>query len=199
MKLLPPKLSETVRSSSFLEKALLLGATAALTGFLVPEITARMADRRLKQQTVFQAGIARQDKIIDAQAAFYDRFADLVWEFHLLHVDVSFRRFLNDQEKYQQAVDRYATRSAELLGRLRAEISKGKRLMENEGHQALLRLFENELLPKDAALEKLIGQGGEATAESWRAHHQGMMGPVRASIDQTLDILATQMKLRAEG
>jgi hypothetical protein len=197
MKFIPANLVETVKSSSFIEKALLLLATGGLTGVLVPEISARMASDRSREQLIFQTDLARQDKIIEAQAAFYDRFADLIWEFHLLHINVSFRRLLAADAKYQAAVDSYTARSAELLGRIRAEISKGGRLMGPRGAQVLLEFYNARLLSQDMQLEKLILSPGEESLPDWRRHHQAVLVDSAAAIDQTLAVLAAEMSLQA--
>lgn len=198
MKIVPARLGEAVKSPSFIEKSLLLLATAALTGILVPEISSRMAHDRTKEQLNLEAGLARQDKIIEAQSALYDRVADLVWEFHLLNVNVSFRRFLDDPAKYAEAVDRYAKESAGLLGRIRAEISKSRRLAGPAGYGLLLQLYEKELLPRDAILEALIAQK-EPDRPAWQTHHQAMLSTVLTAIDSTLEKLAAEMTLTAPG
>ena len=197
MKFIPANLGAAVKSPSFIEKSLLLLGTAGLTGLLVPEISSRMAVDRGREQLVFQTELARQDKILDAQAAYYDRFAELIWEFQLLHVEVSFRRFLHDPAKYQEAVNRYTSRASELLGRLRAEISKGRRLMGTNGYQTLLDLYQNELLPRDAKLENLIQKPDDGSLKQWHEHHAIMMGSFVLAIDSALDSLAKEMNLSA--
>lgn len=197
MKFIPANLAETVKSSSFIEKSLLLLATGGLTGVLVPEISARIASDRSREQLIFQTDLARQDKIIEAQAAFYDRFSDLIWEFQLLHINVSFRRLLAVDAKYQAAVDSYTAKSAELLGRIRAEISKGGRLMGQRGAQVLLEFYNSRLLSQDAQLEKLILSPGDESLPDWRRHHDAVLVGTGTAIDEVLGVLAAEMSLQA--
>jgi len=166
-------------------------------GLLVPEISARIASDRSREQLVFQTDLARQDKIIEAQAAFYDRFADILWEFQLLHINVSFRRLLAADAKYQAAVDSYTAKSAELLGRIRAEISKGGRLMGQRGARLLLDFYNSTLLHRDVELEKLIQLPGDESLPEWRRHHDKVLAGTGTAIDEVLAVLATEMSLQA--
>lgn len=163
------------------------------------EITfsARIASDRSREQLVFQTDLARQDKIIEAQAAFYDRFADILWEFQLLHINVSFRRLLAADAKYQAAVDSYTAKSAELLGRIRAEISKGGRLMGQRGARLLLDFYNSTLLHRDVELEKLIQLPGDESLPEWRRHHDKVLAGTGTAIDEVLAVLATEMSLQA--
>ena len=55
-------------NESFLEKVLLLLLTGVLTGLLVPEVAARVAESRYRRQKVFEAELQRQTNILSAQA-----------------------------------------------------------------------------------------------------------------------------------
>lgn len=62
-------------SQDFIEKALLLLITAALTGFLIPYILKIIDERR-----------ARQAKIIEAQSMFLDEISRLLWKWRYMFI-----------------------------------------------------------------------------------------------------------------
>jgi hypothetical protein len=59
-------------TEGFLEKIAILLLTALLTGFLVPYVLKRVDEAKSVQQKIFEADLARQAKIIEAQSKFLD-------------------------------------------------------------------------------------------------------------------------------
>ena len=68
-------------NADFVEKLVLLFLTAGLTGFLVPLLFRRIDERKHRQQKLYEADLARQAKIIDAQVKLIEDLAELVWDY----------------------------------------------------------------------------------------------------------------------
>ena len=102
-------------SQDFLEKVGLLVLTALVTGFGVPFILKRIDERKARDQKRFDADLARQAKLIDAQVTLIEDFARLVWEFQLSLINVTFYRGMNP-DVYDRVRQSYDERSAMMLG-----------------------------------------------------------------------------------
>lgn len=113
--------------------------TAALTGLLVPVIKARLDERRYRDQKVFESELARQGKIIDAQAAILDDLSELFSGFLLRALALTYyaeRRNAAQLEetrnqynaKLDEAWKQYDDEAWRFYARLRVDTSKVQRL-----------------------------------------------------------------------
>lgn len=191
-------------SQNFRESAILLVLTASLSGFLVPYILKKVDERKLKEQKIiddrklreqkeFEAELARQNKVIEAQAQLLDNLVQLLWEFHLLVLAVSYHRVNRDQEKYEAAVEEYAENAWDYFGKIRTEISKAARLTSNETYQTLLNFYTESLMKLDVRLATLIRK--EAPHEEWKTHHDLVFQTLASQVDQIVSLLAEELRL----
>jgi len=96
---------QTLSSQSFIQSFLVLLATALLTGLLVPFVKANMDERKLRQQKLFEADLARQGKVIEAQVELLENMAQMLWDFKLLALEVSYyKTYGQDQTKYKASL-----------------------------------------------------------------------------------------------
>ncbi len=134
------------------QSLILLLVTAALTGLLVPTVKDLVDQRRLAKQSVFEDGrlraqkqfeaeLARQTRIIDAQAELLDELASLSWAFEKLVLRVTFYGAGGDYKKFAAALQAFDTDSWGLLANLLAATSKARRLAPSEAHQRLQGLY----------------------------------------------------------
>jgi hypothetical protein len=151
-------------SGSFAENLILLLIAISLTGFLIPLLLKRIDAHREDSQTRMQAELARQDKVIDAQAAVLDTLAGLLWDYQRLAAEVLAAQSarLGRPEQRTEAVRAYDTEAAALLGKLRAAISTLLRLAPRANYEEVLRLFTDTLLPFDDCLGELMRQEASA-------------------------------------
>ncbi len=187
------KLSDFFKSTSFLEKALLLLLTAGLSGLLIPLITSEVAHRNMKEQKQLEAQLARQASVIEAQVQLLETLADLLWEYQLLAIDVSYYRFAKDENLYRAAAKKYDNRSASLLSRIRAEISKSLRLSAPQMYERLKGLYNKELLGLDLRLRNLM----EGHKNDWSAFNQYAVWELSETVDNVLNDLAADLELKA--
>ena len=188
---------QLLKTPAFLEKLLLLLATALLSGLLVPEISARLADTRNKQQKLFEADIQRQRDIISAQSELLKNLAKQLWEFQLSNINVSFYKTSGNETAFEAAAAKYQARSGELLGQIRAELSNARRLTSPAMHDRLTQLYFKTILPVDSGVEALIARGPAATRDDWLQQHTTSFGTAQKAIDDVLRDLAVEFNLAA--
>ena len=92
---------------SFLKNLVLSLVLLGVSSLLIPAVLKQIDDRRAIDQQRYQDQLARQDKILDAQAALLDTMASDFWTYEVAASDVVISR--NEQpgrdEWHQQAVD----------------------------------------------------------------------------------------------
>ena len=191
-------------SQSFLEGVTLLALTAGTSGFLVPYILKQIDARKLREQKLldefrfreqkeFDANLARQNKIIDAQAQLLDTLSQLLWEFHLLSLSVSYYKVNQEQEKYEIAFKEYDEKVWMYFGKIRSEISKAVRLTSSDVYQALLNFYITWLIHTDVKLVTLTRK--DASCEEWKIHHKFVFQSLTNEIDEIISLLAEELKL----
>jgi len=185
---------ELLKSRAFLEKVILLIVTAGLSGLFIPVITANIAHRRLQEQKLFEAELARQTKVIDAQVQLLEKLAELLWEYQLLAIDVSYYRFVKDQNLYAAASKKYEEKAGTILSKIRAEISKSLRLTSIEMYQKLKNLYYKELLGLDLRLRNLV----DGHDNKWTEFNKYAVGELSEIVDTILNDLAKELKLKSE-
>ena len=183
-----------IKSQAFLEKIVLLVAAAGLSGLLVPVITAKIANTRLQEQKLFEAELARQTKVIDAQVQLLEQLAELLWEYQLLAIDVSYYHFAKDQNLYTTASKKYEEKAGTILCKIRAEISKSLRLTSPQMYQKLKNLYYKELLGLDLRVRNLV----DGHDNKWAEFNNYAVRELSEIVDIILNDLARELKLRSE-
>ncbi|MDJ0678025.1 MAG: hypothetical protein QNJ36_22025 [Calothrix sp. MO_167.B42] len=194
-------------SQDFLEKFLLLLLTASLSGFLIPYVLKQVDARKLREQNieeerkfrekrVFEAYIARQTKIIEAQSQLLENLAKELWEFELLAISVSYYKSHNKEEKYKTAWQEYDDKAWTYFGTIRSQISKASYLSSSETHRALINLYKNILIKLDSDLVHLVEN--DADILEWKKHHNSVQQSIGETTDQVLDLLANELRLSQE-
>lgn len=139
-------------SPEFRENVLLLLISAVLTGIVIPIVLKIRDDRKFREQKIFEAELARQVKVIDAQAAFLETFSSLLCEYQFLALSVAYYFLENNWERYVAASDTYDAKSWDYLAKIRGEITKAKRLLPPALHDDLVTFFEDILIASDAKI-----------------------------------------------
>lgn len=188
--------AEMSLSADLIEKVLLLLLTAGLTGLVAPLVVGRINEQRKRTQTVFEAGLARQQRIIDAQVALLEALCRLLWQYQLLLVAVPYWRQFPQRERYPAALAEYEQSSAQLLGQIRAEISKSIRLTPEPMYRELRLFYEEDLLPLDLRLIELAS-GNKLDSEGWPEFHRLVLVGLAEQIDGLIDRLAGDLGLKA--
>ena len=94
--------------NELLQNLILLVATALLTGLLVPYINSKIADNKFRKQKLFEAEIARQNKIIDSQDELLSELEKLLNTFKVNAVAVAWHKIKSkDNKLYQKSRHQY--------------------------------------------------------------------------------------------
>jgi hypothetical protein len=198
-----------VLSQDFIEKIILLAATAALTGFLVPYVLKIIDARKVKEQKeldgrkareqkYFEAELTRQAKVIESQVQLLDNLTQAVWEFQLLTIAVSYYEPLQDEDLYLAALKKYDEDVANILVRIRTEISKSLRLAPPSTYTALSELYYKDLLPLDQRLRALIEKRAAKTnaRKEWHEFNRFAVFELSERVDAAINNLAKDLGLK---
>jgi hypothetical protein len=175
----------------FFGKIVLLLIAALVTGYAVPMILKRVDERKLKAQKIFEADLTRQQKVIDAQAQLLDNLSQLLWTFQLSAIEVTYYHGRNDSALYDKALHKYEENAGNVLGKVRAEISKALRLTSAETYTELKELYYDGLLTLDIRLRDLI----EGQANDWVEFNQYAVYEFADRVDNVLRNLADELRL----
>ena len=181
-------------SADLIEKVLLLLLTAGLTGLVAPLVVGRINEQRKRTQTVVEVELARQQRIVDAQVALLEALCRLLWQYQLLLVAVPYWRQFPQRERYAEALAAYEQASGELLGQIRAEISKSIRLTPEPMYEELRRYYEQDLLSLDLQLIKLAN--GDLDPDGWPGFQRYVLVVLAKQTDDLINRLAGDLGLK---
>jgi hypothetical protein len=196
-------LVDALTSESFVEAVLVLVIAAVLTGLLVPFVKARMDERKLREQQLFEARLARQNRILESQAALLESLAQTLWELRMLMMEVAFHRVERPDERYQTALAAYEDKAWDLFAKFRTEISEARRLTSAKTHTNLRNLYYQTLIPLDQKLYELLrldlaeedGQRNASADAEWKRFYDHMFGDITDTIDGALNDVAEELRL----
>lgn len=157
---------EIVCSTAFIEKVVLLFLTALLTGILVPYINAKINDRKLRNQKLFEAELIRQNKLIESQNDLLIQLEKLAHQFHQLIVSVAWYKVGEpNEERYNTNRNEYEKHYWQFETEISTEIAKAHRLVSVQAHKQLVN-FHEYLEQIDIQLVKLAKQN--KPDEEWK-------------------------------
>ena len=185
---------DVLTSREFLQGLFLLVATAGLTGLLVPVIKGRLDDRKYRDQKKFESELSRQEKVIDAQAALLKDASEVMWSFYLLSLKVTWYAASGNEERFDAAWQEWDEESWLLFGRLRAEISKARRLTSPTIHAELLNVHDFWFRRFSLELEGMVRRRNLGTGESVDFHNRTYRENTQL-IDDALTHLAEELRL----
>jgi hypothetical protein len=185
---------DVLTSTEFLQGLFLLVVTAVLTGLLVPVIKGRLDDRKYRDQKVFESELSRQEKVIDAQAALLKDASEAMWSFYLLSLKVTWYAASGNEERFDAAWQEWDEESWLLFGRLRAEISKARRLTSPAVHAELLNVHDTWFRRFSLELEGMVRRRDIGTGESVDFHNRTYRENTKL-IDDVLTRLAEELRL----
>jgi hypothetical protein len=190
-------------SQGFIETIVTLLVTALVTGFLIPYLLKKIDERKLRQQKEvderklreqkeFEAALARQGKVIEAQVQLLEKLTELLWEYQLLAIAVTYYHSYSDQKLYAAALERYHANVGSVLGKIRAEISKSLRLASLDTYQELKKLYYDHLINLDLRLRQLV----EGAKADWHGVNQFAVFELSNIVDAALNKLAQELLLK---
>jgi hypothetical protein len=119
-------------SQGFIEKIVIVVLTALLARFIVPYVLKLVDEAKDKRQKKFEADLARQGKIIEAQSELIDDITKTLWEWRYLSIKVSYYGVGRKKSLYTAAQKDYEARIWDVLSALRFQITKSRRLVSED-------------------------------------------------------------------
>lgn len=189
----------------FTQQVILLILTAVLSTFLIPLIfrwidqprEERQKNRehhRHLEQKRFEADLARQSKIIDAQVAFLDDISQQLWRFRYLAMALSYYYPDENPERYQEAVKTYDLESWDIFNHVRESVSKSRRLVSENAYQKLVEFYEKKMVPFDREKVKQV-------IRTNKGHHelnQYIFHEFTPDIDNIIYFLSEELQLTSK-
>lgn len=183
---------------SFLQQLILLCLTALISGLGIPYVMKVVEDRKLRRQKQFEADLARQSRLIEAQSKLLDDLTELLWKWRYLAKSVVYYRARNDRERYESARKQYEETVWGLLNEFRTEISRSRRLVSESAFKDLDALYDYVVHDLDLKISDLMAQDGPQIQEEFRKMADRFSREVSAKLDQALDDLAAELHLKAK-
>src|SRR5947209_511654 len=144
-------------NQDFLEKVVILLLTALLTGLLAPYVLKRVDEARGVQQKIFEADLARQAKVIEAQSKFLDEITETLWSWRYLSMKVAYYGMGDQGPLYAAARKDYELQIWDVLSKLRSQINKSRRLASEEAYKTLVSLYDR-IVEIDAQLSQAASE-----------------------------------------
>ncbi len=191
-------LFKLLETQPFLQSVILLFLTALVTGVGVPVVTGLIDDRKLRQQKLFEADLARQSKVIDAQGKLLDDLTSRLWKIQKGILAVSYYKTEGEEELYKKKYAEYHENSWLWFGDVVVLISESRRLASVETYRKLKELYEQCLEPFDQRLTKLAKRS-DATGAEWDRFHEHVRRDMSDKIEEALSLLAQEFRLAGNG
>jgi hypothetical protein len=200
------------------DSIVLLVLTAVLIGLLIPtvkEVIDRRSllkqqeseDRRRREDKKHEADLARQRRLIESQAQLLDNLAGMLWKlWKMLLRIVHYRTLQKDMDKHDAAYRIYEDEFWDLIGDIRAEISRARLLAPEEIYTRLTILFRHFSEELDITLNSLRNQDAYLDPDSkdgldkdWDTFRIVIYEDFGKEIDATLTALAKELRLASSA
>jgi hypothetical protein len=183
--------------SGILEKLVLLAATAILTGFLAPFVLKQIETRRAREQRQTEAWLARQAKVIEAQAHLLDEVARSLWEWRYLLMAVTYYGSYDAAEDFARAKAEYERTLWPTLSKIRYHTSQSRYLVSEAAYSRLVGFYmEIVELDKELMAAMLLSDPVRRRIVLGDTNHK-MFGETTLKLDTLLHDLAKELKLAA--
>ena len=185
-------------SQDLLEKVALLLLTALLSGLLIPYVLKRVEEARRTEQKLLEADLARQSKLIEAQAEFLDELTDTLWSWRYLTIRVAYYG-QNAQDKYVAAVSDYENQIWDVLFKLRKQTSKSRRLVSEETYKRLVELYDRVVGELDPELREAMSNldSSERVAALAKLNER-LRWQETKNLDDVIDAIAAEVGLKKQ-
>jgi len=171
--------------------------SGALAGLISPIVKGRIDGRTAERQKRLEAVLARQSRIIDAQADLLRETADALWSIRMHMLKVAYYWRENQQDKALAAWQQYDERAWDLFARFRTEISRAARVSTTSAHDTLRNLYYNTLIPVDENLGKMHQDQLAGRNPSWGSFYDDLFGAISDKIEAALLALGKELHLSA--
>ncbi len=187
-------------SGEFLEKVILLVISLASSGFIIPYIFREIDHRKHEEKQLFEAQIARQNKVIESQVELVNEISSLLWSYQLLLIAVPYYQQFESKDMYNSALNEYEQSAGDLLGRIRTEISKSIRLCSEQTYKDLVEFYYTYLIDVDLKVKVLSKEElpNNKCEHEWVKLHDFILKELSVATDKLIDTLAKDLGLKSK-
>ena len=182
-------------SQSFIEKIVIVVLTALLARLIVPYVLKLVDEAKHKRQKTFEADLARQGKIIEAQSELIDDITKTLWEWRYLSIKVAYYGVEHQKSLYTAARKDYEARIWDVLSALRFQITKSRRLVSEGSYNTLVALYDR-IVEIDAHGTPTADP--EQKMEEFRELNKLLRWEMTEKLDEVVDMLAKDVRLKRE-
>jgi hypothetical protein len=185
-------------NQDFMEKIVILSLTALLTGLIAPYVLKQVDEAKSVQQKIFEADLARQTKIIEAQSKLLDDMTENLWKWRYLSMKVAFYGGRDQDPSYAAALKDYDLQIWDVLSTLRFQITQSRRLASEDAYKMLVALYDR-IVDIDVQLTRIAsGSPGPAQAEEFQKLNTLLRWEMTEKLDEVVDSLAKELRLKRE-
>lgn len=181
----------------FIERLFFFVLAALVTGFGIPYVLKRVEERKFREQKKFEADLARQDKIIEAQSKLLDELSQVLWKWRYLAKKVVYYGAQENTARYNIAKKEYEESVWDILNEFRTEISKSRRLVSERAYEKLDSLYGYIVGDIDVRITALIRRKRLESKESGEIAER-FSNEVSKKLDDALDDLASELHLKVK-
>lgn len=168
--------------------------TAILAGLLAPLLLRMFENRKAIALKHLEASLARQAKLIDAQAGLLDELNQGLWNWRYQAMRLSHAGTSADRDALAAAWALYDAACWASLHAIRVQTSRARRLVSQSAHQELLGLYE-QIVGLDRRLSAALALDEEAQQRTFVELNQEVYQQLSEAIDEALHRVATEVRL----
>ena len=177
------------------DSLILLGATAAVSGFLIPFVLKLVDHRKAVEEKDREIRRALHEKLTDAQASFLDRLTERLWKWRYAIIRVTYYGGIDDPHGYDQAREAYSLQFWGILNDIRVEISRARRLVSPSVLEDL-RAFYGRIVSLDRELLAITAEEDSTMRKlQYMDLNHKIFSEVSDGVDEVLDIVANDLHL----
>jgi hypothetical protein len=182
-------------SQGFAENIILLLLAALVTGFGIPYVLKRIEERKLLQQKKFEADLARQSKIVEAQSKLLEDITQVLWKWRYLAKKVVYYASGKNKKLYQTAKTEYNEKVWDVLDEFRVVISRSRRLVSERAYEDLCLLYKYVVHDLDRKVSDIIEMDVPNINEALELGSR-FSKEVSQKLDDEIDSIADEMELK---
>jgi hypothetical protein len=184
--------------SAFEEKLLLavipILVTAVLAGLIVPLVLRIVEARKAVSMKRFEAELARQAKVIEAQAALLDNITEAMWTWRYQLMRVTYAGAQQSDEALNVAWRAYDEKMWDSLHAIRVQVTRARRLVSEKAYDSLQDQYRR-IIEVDRRLGAAMKLAPEVRRRDLEELNLEVFEQVSEDIDASLHMVAEEVRL----
>ena len=178
-----------------IDKVLLLLLTALISGLGIPWVLKLIDERKSRERARFEAQLARQTKVLEAQASLLENLSQVLWKWRYLAKKVVYYGAHDRADHYARATKEYGEAVWDLLNDFRVQISKARWLVSQDAYGRLDALYDYVVHDVDVVVTEAARSAVPNPAICQPLAHR-FSAEVTQRLDDAMDQLASALHLK---